>query len=253
MRHALAAISSIIIVMVFVFGSLFVSSPEPATAGPDPVVSCQVVVQNPARIVCTAAGVQVLNTVVQLPTVTLPPVTVTAPGATITLPPRTVTLPASPQATRTIEVPGPTQTATATVTAPGSNSTATVTLPAKPGPTVTLTARPSGTSAPVPTKTKTITAPVETVTLTPSVSPSGQKDPERGTLDSDDDFVSPDVDLGDGNITIVEAGLGALSLIALAFVGLLAVYGGYRMGRKSAADEDTDFLRTLLDNVKSNR
>lgn len=250
MKHALIAIASIVMFIVLAVGASVALAPAEPVYAQAEIVNCEVQGLNPVRVVCTAAGVVVLNTTLDVPTVTLPPVTVTAPGAT-------VTLPAPPRATETVRVPGPTvqipvpgPTQTVTVNVPGEGTTATVTLPPKPGATKTVTIRPDGT--PVPTATQTVTV-TEQATPESTVSPSGQDEPDRGTLDEDTGFFSPDVDLGDDEFTLGETGLGLLSLLALAAVGLFAVYGGYRLGRKSAVDEDTEFLRALLDSVKINR
>lgn len=124
MKSRLAAVFMVIALVVggfFVPGST--TAPEPAQAVE--VVNCTTlqISSDAVRIRCTAAGIVVLNTVVDLPAGPTVEVTVTPPQVTVT---ETVR---PPQATQTIEVPvpGPTQTETVTATVPGPTSTATVT------------------------------------------------------------------------------------------------------------------------------
>lgn len=249
MRHALVAVFT---TLVLAFGSAFAVvafNPEPPPAAAATLIDCELVVGQQTRVICTLAGEVLLNTVVDLPTVTLPPLpqaTVTAPGVTVTLPPATQTI-TPPRATETVRIPLPPVTvtagpnATATVTLPGSNSTTTVTLPPKAGSTITKTVRPNDT--PVPTETVTTT---ETAT--------GQPQPESATVDpsgSEDDFLRFDLDLGDDSVSAGEAGVGLLGALLI----LLAIWAGmtygYRRGRVSAEVGESNFLRDLLDNNKT--
>jgi hypothetical protein len=92
----------------------------------------------------------------------------------------------------------------------------------------------------------------EPVTVTKTVEAEPRQEAhERGKIEDEQDFFSNDVDFGDDNFTAGEAGLGALSIIALALVGTLGMYGGYRIGRNTAEQEDTDFMRALLESVKT--
>ena len=144
-----------------------------------------------------------------------------------------------------IIIPGPTETTTikpppVTVTVPG---------PEAPQETVTVTPEPE-----VVTETPDA-VPEETVTETTSPSPTGQPTDDGGTIAPDDngesDFFSPDIDFGDGNPTVGEVGLGILTLLALVGLLLLSMYLGYILGYKDKERKDTDFLRALLDTVKS--
>lgn len=144
----------------------------------------------------------------------------------------TVTVPPVP-----IEVPGPTVTVTAvpppvtvTTTVPGPGQTVTVTEPAAQGPTPDSVPGPS----------------TETVT----VSPAGQDPVEGGTI-VDNTPRRPPIDFGDGTTTIVEAGIGVLTLLALVGLLLLTMYSGYIVGYKDHERKDTNFMRALLDTVKS--
>lgn len=151
--------------------------------------------------------------------------------------PDTITVTVKPDP---IIISGP--TSTQTVTPPPVTVTTTV-----PGPTVTQTAAP-----------ETVTAtpdsvPDETVTETTSVSPSetGQDQSGDGTLGSNESDDTPAIDFGDGDITIIEAGIGFLTLLALVGLLLLTLYAGYILGYKDRERKDTDFMRALLDTVKS--
>lgn len=76
-----------------------------------------------------------------------------------------------------------------------------------------------------------------------------QKDRDSDKIDKDPDrgFFRPDVDLDDGEVTIVEAGLGTLALLALMALILVGMYAGYYLGYKDKEQKDTDFMRALLD------
>lgn len=206
-----------------------------------------VVVDNVQEIEVPGPTATVTETVTETPTpaptVTLPPL----PGPTVTISPRpqpTITIP-GPTATitkilppiiefeRTI-IPGPTRT----VFVPGPTRTVT-------GPVVTETATPF----PLPAKTVTATA---TETITERAVPTRQPPPRRDTMD-DDRFFRFDIDLGDRSLSAGELGIGLLTLLALVAVVLMAMYGGYVLGYKDQEQQDTDFIRALLDRSKPRR
>lgn len=252
MRHAIAALVSMVLVVALTIGGFFAIQPAPVQAQAT-LVDCQLVVGQQTRVVCTLAGETVLNTVVDVPTVTLPPLpqaTVTVPGATVTLPPATVTAPAPPRATETVRVnvPVPGPTSTVTVNVPTDGSTATVTLPPQPGKTVTETVRPNG--SPVPTVTETATA-TETVEVEPT---TGQTPDESGTIDrnsEDSGFFSPEIDLGDRTITAGETGLGLLGLLLIFALVVGGMFYGFRRGQLTRETNESDFLRAMLDRSKT--
>jgi hypothetical protein len=51
----------------------------------------------------------------------------------------------------------------------------------------------------------------------------------------------------------VEAGIGLLTLLALIGLILLGMYAGYILGYKDKERKDTDFMRALLDSVKTRK
>lgn len=142
-----------------------------------------------------------------------------------------------------IIIPGP--TSTSTVTPPP----VTVTVPGPPGPTQTVTE----TSQPETVTATPDAVPDETVTETTTVSPSetGQDPVDDGTLGDNEPDDTSDIDFGDGDITIEEAGIGILTLLALVGLLLLSMYAGYVLGYKDKEAKDTRFMRALLDTVKS--
>lgn len=254
MKPAITALVSMVLLVTLTIGGFFLTAPAPVQAAPSAtLVDCQLVVGPTTRVVCTLAGETVLNTVVDLPTVTLPPLpqaTVTAPGATVTVSPpqatATVTAPAGPRATETVTVnvpvPGPTSTETVKVEVPTNGSTATVTLPPKPGKTVTQTVKPNG--QPVPTVTET-TKIVEEVTGQPTVG-SGTIDPNGNTGKKDEDFLRFDLDLGDESVSAGEASVGILGALVILALILAGMYYGFRRGMAVVNREEAYFLRDML-------
>lgn len=251
MKHVLSALVAIVLIVGLTLGSFLSVKPQEAQAAT--LIDCQLVVGQQTRVVCTLAGETLLNTVVDLPTVTLPPlpaVTVTAPGATVTLPP--VTLPAPPRATETVRVnvPVPGPTATVTVDVPTNGSTATVTLPPEPRATKTVTESVrNGTSSVKPTATATATE-----TVTEEVQVTGQPDPDRGTVEADTDdggFFSPEIDFGDDTVTAGEAGVGLLGALLIIALILAGMYYGFRRGITVAGREEAYSLRSMLDRSKT--
>lgn len=246
MKHAISALAAIVLIVGLTLGSFFaMSTPTPPASAEEHLVTCQLVVNQNTKVICIAAGVQVLNTAVDLPTVTLPPITlppatVTAPPVTVTLPP--VTLPAPPQvtATETVRIPLPQATATKTVTNNVPGATETIRVPV-PGNTVTKTVSPEPT--PVPTVTETVTEQA-----------TGQPQPSRDTLDptsKKDDFFRFDLDLGDDSVSAGEAGvglLGALLILTLIFAGMAY---GFRRGMAAESEEEVSFLSAMLDRSKT--
>ena len=207
-----ARLLSIIVVafMVLVMLPLAWSTNQPAQAEA-PLVNCQQVRISPSavRIQCSAAGIIVLNTVVQLPTV--PPVTITVPTQTVTVRP--------PQATQTVRVPGP--AATENVQVPGPTQTIT-----EPGETLTVT---------------------ETATANTTVSPSGQAGTTPATIEPPDEDNGDIVFLPAIKLSTPEAvGLSILALMFIAGLILLGMYGGYYLGFKDSDKAEAKFLKSIL-------
>ena len=126
--------------------------------------------------------------------------------------------------------------------------------------TVTVTARPRATQTVTrygltvyrdirSTETVTVEA-VSTSVVTQTV---GQEPTQRDRIAPDNEDKPDPIDFGDGETTIVEAGLGALSLFGLVALLLLALYGGYVLGWKDKESKDTDFIGALLDQSKLRR
>jgi hypothetical protein len=226
MKHSIIAVLLVFLLVLAPVGVFMANNSPEAQAAPatsaEPVINCtDIKIGQQVRIKCTAAGIVVLNTVVDLPVVQLP-------GATIKLPGETETI-----------TKGPTKTITAT---PGNNepgATVTITKPAQPGPTTTL--RPNGQPVPMVTKTTTETQ-TTTVTATPSATAT-----TGGTID-------PRTDKDDGVIQIPETtldapeavGIGTLAVFLMALLILLGMYAGYYMGYKDSEKAEADFFRSLL-------
>ena len=213
-KHVVAAVVAVVALVAVVVLSLgfATAQPEPAQANPA-VTAAQAaplcsVTQRPKsiRIVCRIAGVVALDTVIPLPQ--LPPVTLPP----ITLPPVTELIPGQ---TATVRVPGPTQTVVdrETVRVPG------------------------------PTRTETTRVPRSTETVTETTSPDAP-----GQTGGDDDTIEPDrdrVDIGDGDVTVEEVGLGLLAILGIVGLLLLAMWGGYYIGYRDADRENADFMDAL--------
>jgi len=168
------------------------------------------------RIICTAAGVVVLNTVVNLP-----------PGPTVE-----VTL---PQQTVTVHVPGPSSVQTIRVPVPGPTQSVTVTEPVV-GPTKTVHETEHS------TETSTITA---TATITKS---TGQVDNGGGTIDHEPSTHGGPIPQIDTPAKAAVLGLGLL-IILLAIV-LLGLYLGYILGYKDSDRANANFMNALLGKFK---
>lgn len=248
MRHAISAVVAVMLIIILTVGSFMATAPEPASA--DPVVTCELVTGPVTRVVCTAAGVVVLNTVVDLPTVNVPGPTVTAQGHTVTLPPVTLPpqaqgTPQGPRNTVTVAVPGPT-VAGPTVRIPGPTKTVTKNVA---GPTRTVTKPPKPQSTVTQTATTTATA-TETIVA----EPTGQTDPDSGRVDDnepDNGFFTPGIDFGDDNVTVGEAGIGLLSALLIIAMILSGMGYGFRRGLKAGRAGESDFLRAVLDRSKT--
>lgn len=101
--------------------------------------------------------------------------------------------------------------------------------------------------------TRTVTAEsVSTVVVTETVRTRQTPRPD-GKVKADDEKKPDPIDFTDGETTIVEAGIGVLSLIGLMVLLLLALYGGYVLGWKDKESKDTDFIGALLDQSKLRR
>lgn len=136
-----------------------------------------------------------------------------------------------------------------------------------PGPTSTTTVHPPPVTVTLPGPVTTTTA-METpqpqiVTVTPDAVPpvtqtttidnpsTGQPTPSHGTIGTNESKDIPAIDFGDGHTTIIEAGLGFLTLLALVGLLLLSLYAGYILGYRDRERKETDFMRALLDKIKS--
>lgn len=218
MRARAVSLAIVLFMLVVLVPLAWSSNSTPEAEAAAPLVNCsQVRISlSQVRINCTAAGIVVLNTVVNLPQappITLPPIV----GPTIRVPGPTV------------RVPGPTQTVTVNV--PQATQTVKV-----PGPTVTKTAQP--TVGPTVSATETIT-----------VSPSGQGPSEDDTLGPRDPVVRlPDIR------TVPQAiGLGLLAILVFIALGTLLLMGGYTLGFKDKERKEKAFLGALLDQTTGRR
>jgi formin 2 len=188
---------------------------QPPADSVQPIVYCHTVVGQQTRVVCNAAGIIVLNQVVNVPTVTLPPVT----GPTVTVP--------VPGHTETVHVPGP------TIKEPGSTETI-----YEPGETVTehstVTAQPSSLPSP-----STIT-----------VSPSGQPGTTGGTV-----VPTPDQGNSITTIyrnipgPLKTVGISTLALLLLVGLLLLGMWLGYILGYKDSDRANARFMQALRDKM----
>jgi len=147
--------------------------------------------------------------------------------------------------TKTIKIPGPTITK---VPDPIVRTEKIIV----PGPTKTIYTQAEAPAPQVVTRTVEVPGPTETTTVTasptPTASPTGQPTPESDTMEPD---TGPAIDFGDGDTTPAEVGIGILTLLALVGLILLALYAGYILGYKDKERTDTNFMRALLDSVKS--
>lgn len=174
----------------------------------------------------------VLPSDIQIPD--LPTVTVILPGQTVT-----IKVPGQP-VTDIITVPG--QTVTKTVRIPLPQDTVTVV-----GPTQTVTNNSAG-----PTATVTKTGPTQTITVetTPDAVDTGQGGTTGGTIEPDDDgtklpeFINEPVEI---------VGYGLLTILALAGLIVLGLWGGYVLGYKDRQVAEARFLRALRDQIMVNR
>lgn len=183
----------------------------------DPTPTCTVQVSN---VVCVLAGVTILNSPINIPTVHVP-----GPTVTVSVPP----------VTQTVHIPGPTQT----VTLPGGTQTITVT----PAPaTQTVTAPNSPSALPTATVTTTVQGGLGTTTVT---STPRQPQPTSGTLDPSGGGPLAGVPR---IVKVTGVGVGIIALLALLI--LLGLYGGYYMGYKDSDRADANFFRALLNNSK---
>lgn len=214
-RNAVAAVIALVLVIVLSF-AWTTSTPEPAVAEE---VGC--IVQLEGTIGLVICGGEIVDQL-QLPTVQ---VTETVLEQII----KEVDI-VGP----TIRIVGPTKTITVRVTEATTAPVETVTAP---GETSTVTAEPS----------------VEIVTETVTASPTRQRAPVDDRVVPDNDEEPALIDFGDGETTVIEAGLGALTIVAMMILVLLALYGGYALGWKNKEREETLFMAALLDKAKARR
>jgi hypothetical protein len=70
-------------------------------------------------------------------------------------------------------------------------------------------------------------------------------------MKDDNDVVLPIPDFLDNfGDTTQAVGIGLLSLILIGAISMLGMWAGYALGRKNKTDEDTDFMRAILDEAK---
>lgn len=228
MKHSFHAVGAVLFIMLLPLLLMFgASHAEP-----------QVPVETPTTTVTRTdnSGPGSVNSGrrVHIPTPTVR-VTIKIPGPTDTV---TIRLPGDTRTvTQRVPVPGPTRT----VTAPGGTETRFVTLPPR-----TVTANPT---LPTVTETRTIVSePTETVTVGGSPNATPRQDVTNGgTIDDKDE---PAVDIGDGEATPEEVGLGLATLVALLAAGVGLLWAGYTLGHKDAESNEKDFTRALLDTAK---
>lgn len=246
MRHVLSAVVATFLAVVLIVGTAFAASPADSTP----------VTQDTQACIINVLGIKVCGTLLGQPlppvvTVTVPPVTlppIVGPTRTVTVTPEPVRVtetvrPAPVRVTERVSgptvtaSPQPQPTATATVTKSGPTQTATVNPPA-----ATVTVRPNGT--PVPTVT-------ETVTVSPptgqTVSPSDTVEPSK----TDEPFTRFDIDLGDESVSAGEAGVGLLGALLILALILGGMFYGFRRGLVASEEEESHFLRKMLDRSKT--
>lgn len=215
MRTRLASILAVVLMAFTLLPAAVVSNAEPAQAVD--VINCTSVRidSGHVEIKCTAAGIIVLDTTVNLP-----------PGPTVTLPPL-------PGTTVTVHVPGPSQTQTIKVPIPGPTQTVHV--------TATVSVRPSATPEATVTTTETVPGPTTTIT-------TGQVDNGGGTIDQEPD--DPVVSIPNIDSPAEAAGIGAILFLILMALILLGLYLGYILGYKDSDRKSADFIQAMLDKVK---
>lgn len=157
-----------------------------------------------------------------LPTITLPPITI---KDVITLRPDPVTLPPV-----TVTLPGDRVTVTKDRT-----EYVTKTKTVSPRNTKTVTVRPTAPTQRVTERTTKNSKPGPTVTETVTTSPEHRSGP---------------VDLGDDKVTFVEVGIGLLTIIVIGGIMVLLLYAGYIIGYKDEERKETQFMKSLLSQVK---
>jgi hypothetical protein len=220
MKTRLASIFIVLLMAFTLIPAALVSNEQPAQAAD--VVTCSDIRINTdqVRVVCTLAGVVVLNDTINLP-----------PGPTVQ-----VTL---PQATVTVHVPGPSVVQTVRVPVPGPTQSVTVTVPVA-GPTTTATATVKTTKTAHATSTITATA-----TTTKS---TGQDDNGSGTMNPEPS--DPVVSIPNINTPAQAAAVGGIILLILSGLALLALYVGYTLGYKDSDKANANFMRALLGRSK---
>lgn len=190
------------------------------------IVVEEVLVPGPTRTVTVTPSPQPQATVTVRPSA--------APTATVTVRPAPVE--------KTVRVPGPTKTVTlqpptATVTIRPNGETVTVRPEPRSQPTVTLTPEARPTATVTETPTGQVVSPSDTMT------PSPEDDPES--------FFRGDIDLDDGDVSAGEAGIGILSALLILGSILGGTAYGFHRGRRHEEADESDFLRTTLDNAKT--
>lgn len=212
----LASVMLLVLLPISALAGIQNNNEEPKTPvvqSVDPVVKCSSVrLNNRLRVNCSAAGVSVFSTVVDLPMVR-----VTVPGPTST---RTievdVPIPGEPGATVTkrVEVPGPTETIR------------------RPGPTRTISPE----------------APTVTITETPE---EGRQDGTTPDTIGGPDNDRPVVTFPETNLSTWEAiGVGILGVLAIIGLILIGMYTGYYMGDKHGERRERTFIKSLLNKNK---
>lgn len=150
-----------------------------------------------------------LDTIIKVPTVTLPPL----PGTT-----QTLTLPPGPGSTVTVKIPG-------------SNETETVTIQPTQLPTHTVTETQTATQTATETVTATRQGPTNYVTVRPP--------PDDGNVI---ETILPDGPVG-------KAAVATLSIIILMALLILGMWIGYYLGFKESDRSNVRFLKALSDKI----
>lgn len=221
----IAVLSVMLIVMVPLLGVMLSSGPSAAetqeTTAAENITLPGATVTITEKEVLPPVTLPPITAFVTLPPVTLPPIRL--PGATVTLPGATVNVPGPRLPPVTVSVPGGTQTVTETVVAP--QPTRTVFGPLNPGAVSTVTA------------TETVTEPGQTATAYATVTTSPDVAKTNTETKTEKEKVTERILLG----TVIS--------LALAVLGLLALFLGYGLGQKDAQRNEDRFMNSLIDRI----
>lgn len=109
---------------------------------------------------------------------------------------------------------------------------------------MTITERAAPTAGPTTGPPRRVPSQTVTETLVPDG--AGQTDPPSDTMEDDKPLLEiPDVDSPAEAVSI-----GLLSLVAILLITMFGMWLGYYLGRKRREEEETSFMRALLDETK---